>query len=170
MLRLSKSTFPILADTRGVSQQLGSQVCRSVLGRPLYREHTQAVPSSTKSVHTFNPKDLQTWHKPRIPLFECWSCDWPHWDNAREFHDGYMSTASMREIYGVVGEVEPLAFVPEAVNPESTFVFVAGGVYYWYTYGALRRFEGTFAGHDDFFAAPWGQGSMGGWNSSVAPV
>jgi hypothetical protein len=100
--------------------------------------------SSTKN--GFNPKDLNIWHKTRVALPKYWSCDWPRWDNAREFHDRYMFTTTMREIFCIDGEVEPLAVVPRTFNPDATFVFFAGGLYYWYTYGGLKRFEGPFAG------------------------
>ncbi len=76
----------------------------------------------------FNREDLSTWHRPGVPLPKYWSCDWPNWDNARAFRNDHMSTKVMNEIWGVTGEVEPLAFVPKAFA-ETTFVFCANGVY-----------------------------------------
>jgi hypothetical protein len=98
----------------------------------------------------FNSEDLGTWHRPGFRLPKYWSCDWPDWDNARAFHGGHMSTTVMNEVWGLTGEVEPLAFVPEVFGPESLFVFFANGEYYWYSYAELERFEGPFADHDDF--------------------
>ncbi|KAF8134805.1 hypothetical protein K438DRAFT_1787058 [Mycena galopus ATCC 62051] len=97
---------------------------------------------------TFNREDLRTWHRPGFRLPKYWSCDWPNWDDALEFHDGGISTPVLHEIWGVTGEVEPLAFVPNA--PDAYFVFCAGGVYYFFGDVQLKRFEGPFADHDDF--------------------
>ncbi|KAF8208817.1 hypothetical protein K438DRAFT_1754636 [Mycena galopus ATCC 62051] len=98
----------------------------------------------------FNPKDLKTWHRTGVRLPKSWSCDWANWDNARAYHDGLMSTKVMNELWGVTGEVEPLAFVPDELGPESLFVFFADGVYYCYSHGELGRFGDQFADHDDF--------------------
>jgi hypothetical protein len=81
-----------------------------------------------------------------------------------------MSTKVMNEVWGVTGEVEPLAFVPEVVGPESLFVFFANGEYYWYSYAELQRFEGPFADHDDFFAASRRQGALGRMCGSQTPA
>ncbi|KAJ6596728.1 hypothetical protein B0H10DRAFT_1959943 [Mycena sp. CBHHK59/15] len=107
-------------------------------------------PTQSGAGGSFIRGDIRTWHRPSFPLPKYWSCDWPNWDNAEEYNHGHMSTEIMKEVWGVAGEVEPLAFVPEEVGPESVFVFFADGVYYWHTYGQLRRFEGPFADHDDF--------------------
>jgi hypothetical protein len=73
----------------------------------------------------------------------------------------------MHEFWGVVGEVEPLAYISDEVGTESLFVFWAVGVYYWYSHGELKRFEkeGPFKDHDDFLERLgdkeiWGGGVM----------
>ncbi|KAF7345745.1 hypothetical protein MVEN_01594700 [Mycena venus] len=111
------------------------------------RNLTQAVVSSNS--RPFNLRDLTTWHTPTVPLPDDWSCDWSHWDNSKACHDGYMSTKSMRQMFGITGDVVPLAFLSEIICPEPTFVFFAGGTYYWFMYGAVWRYEGPFSGHDD---------------------
>ncbi|KAF8208126.1 hypothetical protein K438DRAFT_1930549 [Mycena galopus ATCC 62051] len=98
----------------------------------------------------FNRGDPKTWHRTGVRLPQDWSCDWANWDQAPAYHHGHMSTKVMNYVWGVTGEVEPLAFILEEINPESLFVFCADGVYYWYSHGDLNRFEGKFADHDDF--------------------
>ncbi|KAJ6582608.1 hypothetical protein DFH09DRAFT_1145624 [Mycena vulgaris] len=144
MLRLS---IPFPASLRCTARYI--RTAAPGLPQRSRRQLTQAGPTSTRS--TFDPRDHNTWYRTRIPLPQYWSCDWAHWDNATQFQDdGYMSAKIMRVMFGVAGEVEPLAFIPESVAPEPTFVFCAAGVYYWYTYGELTRYEGPFADHDDF--------------------
>ncbi|KAJ6524223.1 hypothetical protein DFH09DRAFT_1286393 [Mycena vulgaris] len=70
---------------------------------------------------------------------------------------------------GVTGEVEPLAFVPEVFGPESLFVFFANGVYYWYSYAELKRFDGPFADHDDFWQC-LGDKELWGGGVAVKPL
>ncbi|KAJ7862997.1 hypothetical protein B0H13DRAFT_2071000 [Mycena leptocephala] len=78
-----------------------------------------------------------------------------------------VSTETMHKFWGVVGEVEPLAYISDEVGTESLFVFCADGVYYWYSHGELKRFEkeGPFKDHDDFLERlgdkeVWGGGVM----------
>ncbi|KAJ7611870.1 hypothetical protein DFH06DRAFT_1485041 [Mycena polygramma] len=98
-----------------------------------------------------SPKDITTWYKASFPLLEPWSSDWPNWDTKREYYEGHISTEGMKRVWGVVGEVEPLAFIPDWLfGTECFFVFSANGGYYWYEYTELKRFEGPFADHDHF--------------------
>ncbi|KAJ7757188.1 hypothetical protein DFH07DRAFT_1025518 [Mycena maculata] len=117
------------------------------------------VASSTKR---FDPKDLTTWHTTNVLLPPYWSCDWPNWDQAKELRDGGLSTVWMRRRWGIAGEIEPLAFVPNELIPEPTCVFFAGGMYYWWRHGDLWRHEGPFADHDDFLRRLWDQAVCGG--------
>ncbi|KAF8208146.1 hypothetical protein K438DRAFT_2012965 [Mycena galopus ATCC 62051] len=104
----------------------------------------------TTTTSKFNRGDLKTWHRTGVRLPQDWSCDWANWDQASTYYHGHMSTKVMNYVWGVTGEVEPLAFIPEEFNPEPLFVFCANGVYYWYFPGVLNRFEEKFADHDDF--------------------
>ncbi|KAJ7692254.1 hypothetical protein B0H17DRAFT_1179346 [Mycena rosella] len=99
-----------------------------------------------------NYADRKTWYRSTITLSEPWSCDWENWDNFKYFNtpDGGLSPSAMRQTWGITGEIQPLAFLPGWVMPEPTYVFVADGVYYWATYGGLKRIDGPFASCDDF--------------------
>ncbi|KAJ7046024.1 hypothetical protein C8F04DRAFT_1172994 [Mycena alexandri] len=52
--------------------------------------------------------------------------------------------------WAIPGEPYPLAFLPNWLMPEPTYVFVADGRYYWAQYGDLKRIEGPFTSHDEF--------------------
>ncbi|KAJ7116639.1 hypothetical protein C8R44DRAFT_983657 [Mycena epipterygia] len=128
----------------------------SVPGIPGLPQRARAFPTplrhtmSSRSI--FHSADPKTWYKTSIPLDDPWSCDWENWDNASYFllpHLG-LSPRVIRETWGVTGEIQPLAFLPGWYMPEPTYVFVADGVYYWATYGGLKRIDGSFESHDDF--------------------
>ncbi|KAJ6616360.1 hypothetical protein B0H10DRAFT_1949204 [Mycena sp. CBHHK59/15] len=129
---------------------LGQSVHIRIGHATTYAEVLLWSPTQSGARGSFIRGDVRTWHRPSFPLPKYWSCDWLNWDNAEEYHHSHMSTEIMNKLWGVAGEVEPLAFVPEEVGPESVFVFFTNGVYYWYTYGQLRWFDGPFADHDDF--------------------
>ncbi|KAJ7466168.1 hypothetical protein B0H11DRAFT_2284635 [Mycena galericulata] len=147
---LSKSLVSTFSPTHSYTTGIPGLLMDALRSRRSTRPLTQSMPSDTKSA--FNPKDIKTWHRGPMHPGKDWSCDWENWDYAHEFHNpqGCFSTPMMRHIYQIAGKVEPLAFVSRKISTEPTFVFVMGGVYYWYHYGLLRRYWGPFADHNDF--------------------
>ncbi|KAJ7458528.1 hypothetical protein FB451DRAFT_1273351 [Mycena latifolia] len=111
--------------------------------------HPRQLTHTMSSRSIFNSAEPKTWYRTSIPLDEPWSCDWENWDDAGFFLHPYGAQV-IRETWGIAGEIQPLAFLPGWYMPEPTFVFVADGVYYWATYGGLKRIDGPFASHDDF--------------------
>ncbi|KAJ7699534.1 hypothetical protein B0H17DRAFT_1177002 [Mycena rosella] len=56
----------------------------------------------------------------------------------------------MRVSWGVMGPIQPLAFIPGA-SPDPVFFFLADADYYFFNYNELVRFpSGPFASHDHF--------------------
>ncbi|KAJ7692251.1 hypothetical protein B0H17DRAFT_1133260 [Mycena rosella] len=111
--------------------------------------HLRRITQAASSSNRFDAKDTRTWYKASIPLPEPWSCDWHHPDG-RDLHDTLERwSEGIRVFWGVMGPIQPLAFIPDA-TPDPVFFFVADAEYYFFNYNELVRFPGPFASHDDF--------------------
>ncbi|KAJ7773886.1 hypothetical protein B0H16DRAFT_1763399 [Mycena metata] len=117
----------------------------------------------------FNSSDSKTWYKTTVPLQEPWSCDWDNWHDIKLFLDPD-GPLSPRVFWRIPGEIQPLAFVPHWIAPQPTYLFVADGVHYRFSYGELDRIDGPFNSPDDFLRRLADDKDTGWRETEILPI